>query len=76
MDSTDKAYITLKWRDDNAPAISNERVIDCGIVGDTNCFRSERRMGIYRGRQYTIRLTDPRPIIIIAAEEEVEVMPW
>ena len=76
LDTTDKAYLTIKWRDNDRPGITNERVIDCGVVGDTDCFRSERRMGIYRGRQYTIRITDPRPIILIAAEEEVEVMPW
>lgn len=76
MNTTDKAYITLKWQDDDKPGFSNEREIDCGAVGETGCFTTERRLGIYRGRQYTIRLSDPRPIIIIAAEEEVEVLPW
>lgn len=76
MDTTDKAYLTIQWKDDDRPNVSNERRIDCGQVGETGCFVSEKRMGIYRGRQYTIRISDPRNIIIVGAEEDVEVLPW
>ena len=76
LEPTERAFITLIWRDDDKPDVSNERRIDCGMVGETGCFRSERRMGVYRGRQYTIRISDPRPIIIVGAEEELEVLGW
>ena len=69
---TPKLFISK--RDNGNTAWSTEKLIDLGISGDTEFYKTFRRQGTYRDRQWRFRLTDG-PLTLVSAEEDFKVLP-
>lgn len=65
--------LMLKWRNENG-SWSNEHWTSLGKVGDNEFIARFHRLGIYRSRQYSIVHTDPSPLALVSAEEDVEAL--
>lgn len=69
--TTPKLFISK--RDNGNTAWSTEKLIDLGISGDTEFYKTFRRLGTYRDRQWRFRLTDG-PLTLVSAEEDFRVL--
>ena len=65
------AKVMVQWRDDASPAFYNEREQEISTELDWLYFHTP---GIFRTRQYEIRFTENLPFVLIAMEEEVELL--
>ncbi len=68
-------YIIVRWNDDGKDSWSNDHQINFGRVGDKKIVDSSlKRLGIYQTRQWEFILTDPVPLVLADAEEDVELL--
>jgi len=67
--------LMLRWRDDGSQIWSNTHYIELGEIGQYEFYKSIRRLGMYRSRQYELSVTDDVPVVVADAEELVEVIP-
>ncbi len=65
--------VAVRWRNDFKPQFENERQQEVSGNLDWCYFHTP---GIYRTRQYEIVHTDATPMIIIAMQEEVELLDY
>jgi len=65
-------YLIVRWKDNNKNEWGNEHQIDLGKVGDTEFVGSLKRLGIYRGRQWEFILSDAVPLVLVDAEEDID----
>jgi len=63
--------VTVRWRDDRSNKWYNERQQTVDKKLDFLYFQTP---GQYRTRQYEFTITDNAPLVLIAAEEEVEIL--
>ncbi len=67
-------YITIRWRNDNKNLWSNEKFVKLNKAGNTEFIARLYRLGMYRTRQYEITMTDAVPLVLVEAEEDVDIM--
>jgi hypothetical protein len=71
---SEKASLWISWRNDDEQEFSTPRKVELGGVGETNFVKSLRKNGSYRARQYRIFTTARSGVVLLDAEEMVEVM--
>lgn len=64
--------LELRWKDDEKPW-SEWRQSSIGLRGTNKSFLTFRRLGVYRTRQYELRLTDPARMSLVRVETDEEV---
>lgn len=69
--NTPKVFFTK--RDNGAKKWASEKEIDLGAAGDTYSYKSFKRLGTYRKRQYRFRLQGA-PVLINKATEIIQVL--
>ena len=67
-------YLMIKWRDNGNPYWNNERIISLGQTGDYEFETSLNRLGSYKSRQWEFVLSDNTPLVLVDAEETIEVL--
>lgn len=65
--------LILQVNDDNK-GWGNEIQMNLGEAGDNEIVARARPMGIYRTRQYRLYTTDAVPVIVVKAEEDVDLL--
>lgn len=66
--------LILKWRDNGSSTWNNERYVDLKQVGNYEFETSLTRLGGYRSRQWEFALPDNAPLVMIEAEETIDIM--
>lgn len=72
--ATNSPKVYFAKRDNGKQAWSAEKEIDLGEAGDTYAYKTFRRMGTYRNRQYRFRMQGA-PTLINKATEDLTVIP-
>lgn len=66
--------LNIRYRDDGDQVWSSWEAIDLGTAGETMFHTQLFRRGIYRSRQYQLRMTGEVALVLQSIEEDVEVL--
>lgn len=72
--TTTTPKVMLRYSDDGSTRWSNECHVSLGDQANTEMILSVPARGIYRTRQYELSVSDPVPVILGAAEANVDIM--
>lgn len=64
-------FLMLEWRNNNKGRWSAPRMIGLGKTGDTKLFKTIRKLGSYKSRQYRLTWSAEVPVIIALFKEVV-----
>ena len=71
----DTPKMLIRWQDNNSNNWTDYREYNLGFIGDTDTVITIRGgLGMYRRRQYEIRVTGDIPFSILDMEEEFDVL--
>jgi hypothetical protein len=65
--------VELRWKDDDKDW-SDHRSVSLGNIGENKHYATFRRLGIYRDRQYQLRISDPGRLKMTSAETDEDPM--
>lgn len=73
-DTVTDPKLMVRWRNENSNNWSLERQMSLGKIGETEFIAYLNRLGRYRARQYEFSHTDQTELVLVEAEEELEVL--